>query len=380
MKTAWLIALFSARFATCRMPLIKGKSARQNLKEKGLWEEYRKKYPYNPAAKFDTSGTESMTNDADLSYYGVVSIGNPPQSFSVIFDTGSSNLWVPSVYCSSQACENHRRFNPAQSSTFKWGDQTLSIQYGTGSMTGYLGSDTVMVGGISVANQVFGLSETEASFMAYMQADGILGLAFQSIASDNVVPVFNNMINQGLVSEPLFSVYLSGDGAQGSEVVFGGTDPSHYTGSIAWIPLSSATYWQINMDSVTVNGQTVACSGGCQAIIDTGTSVIVGPTSDINNLNSWVGLENCKIPINTFSSAIVNCQNIQSMPDVTFTLNGNAFTVPASAYVSQSSSGCLTGFGQGGSTQLWILGDVFIREYYAIFNAQSQYIGLAKSV
>uniref|UniRef100_A0A3Q0R848 pepsin A n=1 Tax=Amphilophus citrinellus TaxID=61819 RepID=A0A3Q0R848_AMPCI len=374
-QTAWLIALFSARFATCRMPLIKGKSARQNLKEKGLWEEYRKKYPYNPAAKFDTSGTESMTNDADLSYYGVVSIGNPPQSFSVIFDTGSSNLWVPSVYCSSQACENHRRFNPAQSSTFKWGDQTLSIQYGTGSMTGYLGSDTVMVGGISVANQVFGLSETEASFMAYMQADGILGLAFQSIASDNVVPVFNNMINQGLVSEPLFSVYLSGDGAQGSEVVFGGTDPSHYTGSIAWIPLSSATYWQINMDSVTVNGQTVACSGGCQAIIDTGTSVIVGPTSDINNLNSWVGAST-----DQYGDAIVNCQNIQSMPDVTFTLNGNAFTVPASAYVSQSSSGCLTGFGQGGSTQLWILGDVFIREYYAIFNAQSQYIGLAKSV
>lgn len=68
----------------------------------------------------------------------------------------------------------------------------------------------VQVGGISVAKQVFGLSESEASFMTYMQADGILGLAFQSIASDNVVPVFNNMITQGLVSEPIFSVYLSG--------------------------------------------------------------------------------------------------------------------------------------------------------------------------
>lgn len=45
--------------------------------------------------------------------------------------------------------------------------------------------------------------------MAYMAADGIMGLAFQSIASDNVVPVFNNMISQGLVSRPMFSVYLS---------------------------------------------------------------------------------------------------------------------------------------------------------------------------
>lgn len=68
----------------------------------------------------------------------------------------------------------------------------------------------VQVGGVSVKNQVFGLSKTEASFMASMAADGILGLAFQSIASDNVVPVFANMISEGLVSEPYFSVYLSG--------------------------------------------------------------------------------------------------------------------------------------------------------------------------
>uniref|UniRef100_A0AAQ4PVV0 pepsin A n=1 Tax=Gasterosteus aculeatus aculeatus TaxID=481459 RepID=A0AAQ4PVV0_GASAC len=350
-----------------------GKTARENLQEKGLWEQYRKQHPYNPMAKFYQTGIESMTNDADLSYYGVISIGNPPQSFSVIFDTGSSNLWVPSVYCSSEACNNHNKFNPGQSSTFQWGDQTLSIQYGTGSMTGRLASDNVEVGGITVPNQVFGISETEAPFMAQMAADGILGLAFQSIASDNVVPVFDNMVKQGLVSQSLFSVYLSGE--QGSEVAFGGIDSSHYTGQITWIPLTSATYWQIQMDSVTINGQAVACTGGCQAIIDTGTSQIVGPTNDINNMNSWVGAT-----ANQNGEATVNCQNIQGMPEVTFTLNGQAFTIPASAYVSQSSYGCSTGFGQGGSQQLWILGDVFIRQFYVIFDTENQTVGLAQSV
>ncbi|KAL3066193.1 hypothetical protein OYC64_016192 [Pagothenia borchgrevinki] len=363
-------------FAECfhKIPLIKGKTAREALQEEGTWEDYRKEHPYNPMAKFYQSGTESMTNDADLSYYGVISIGTPPQSFSVIFDTGSSNLWIPSVYCSSQACQNHRKFNPKESSTFKWGNKPLSIRYGTGSMTGYLASDTVEVGGISVANQVFGLSQTEAAFLAHMAADGILGLAFQTIASDDVVPVFDMMVKERLVSQPLFSVYLSSNSAQGSEVVFGGIDSSHYTGEIAWIPLSSATYWQINMDSVTINGQTVACSGGCQAIIDTGTSLIVGPNSDISNMNSRVGAST-----NQYGEATVNCQDIQSMPEVTFTLNGHAFTIPASAYVSQSSYGCRTGFGQGGQ-QLWILGDVFIRQYYAIFDSSTQTIGLAKSV
>ncbi|XP_072306182.1 pepsin A-like [Eucyclogobius newberryi] len=370
-----LLALVALSECLHRMPLIKGKTARQRLMEKGKWNEYRQKHPFNPMVKFVQTGTESMTNDADLSYYGVVSIGTPPQSFSVIFDTGSSNLWVPSVDCtSSEACQNHNLFDPSKSSSFVWGSQSLSIQYGTGSMDGYLGSDTVEVGGITVSNQVFGLSTSEAQFMAEMAADGILGLAFQSIASDNVVPVFNNMISQNLVSEPLFSVYLSSDEQQGSEVVFGGVDSTYFTGSITWIPLSSATYWQINMDSVTINGQIVACSGGCQAIIDTGTSIIVGPNTDINNINSWVGAS----VVN--GEATVNCGSVQTMPDVTFTLNGNSFTVPASAYVSQNSGSCSTGFGQGGTEPLWILGDVFIREYYAIFDTNGLQIGLAKSV
>lgn len=50
-----------------RMPLIKGKSARQRLQEKGLWEEYRKRFPYTPLSKFQQTGTEPMTNDADVS-------------------------------------------------------------------------------------------------------------------------------------------------------------------------------------------------------------------------------------------------------------------------------------------------------------------------
>ncbi|XP_017338171.1 pepsin A [Ictalurus punctatus] len=358
------------------VPLIKGKSARDALEEKGLWEKYRKMYPYNPMVKFTQSyavGYESMTNDADLAYYGVISIGTPPQSFQVIFDTGSSNLWVPSVYCSSAACTNHVRFNPQQSSTFQATNQPLSIQYGTGSMTGFLGYDTVTVSGIQVPHQIFGLSQTEAPFMAHMKADGILGLAYPQLAASNAQPVFDNMVQQGLVQD-YFSVYLSSNSQTGSEVIFGGYNPNHYTGSLVWIPLSSETYWQITVDSVTINGQVVACSGGCQAIVDTGTSLISGPTSDINNINSWVGAT-----VNN-GDAVVNCNNIASMPTLTFNINGNAFTLPASAYTRQSYYyGCRTGF-SGSSSSLWILGDVFIRQYYTVFNRANNSVGLAKAV
>ncbi|KAL6458911.1 hypothetical protein MHYP_G00323830 [Metynnis hypsauchen] len=355
-----------------RVPLIKGKTVRQKMKEKGLWEKFRKEHPYNPTVKFVQDGTESMTNDADLSYYGEISIGTPAQTFTVIFDSGSSNLWVPSVSCTDEACQSHSTFDPADSSTFQNASEALSIEYGTGSMTGYLAYDTVTVGGLTITNQIFGLSESEASFMASMTADGILGLAYESISSDSATPVFNNMMSQGLVSEDVFSVYLSSDEEEGSVVIFGEIDTSYYTGDIYWIPLSSETYYEITMDSVTINGETVACSGGCQAIIDTGTSLIVGPTSDISNINSAVGATT-----DEYGDAIVSCSSIQSMASVTFTLNGYTFTIPASSYVSDTSGTCTTGF-SGSSDSLWILGDVFIRNYYTIFNRANNSVGLAQ--
>ncbi|CAM2095219.1 unnamed protein product, partial [Caretta caretta] len=353
--------------------LKKGKSLRQNLKEHGLLEDFLKKHPYNLASKYFPSlankfASEPLTNYMDIEYYGTISIGTPAQDFTVIFDTGSSNLWVPSVYCSSTACTNHKKFNPSDSSTYQATSQSLSIQYGTGSMTGILGYDTVQVGGIVDTNQIFGLSETEpGSFFYYAPFDGILGLAFPSISSSGATPVFDNMMNEGLVSQDLFSVYLSSNDQTGSFVMFGGIDSSHYSGSLNWIPLSSESYWEITMDSVTMNGETIACSGGCQAIIDTGTSLLAGPSSGISNINSYIGA----------SDGTISCSAMSSLPNIVFTINGIEFPVPASAYIIEESGSCMSGFESIDVGGLWILGDVFIRQYYVVFDRANNQVALA---
>ncbi|XP_014648624.1 PREDICTED: pepsin A-3-like [Ceratotherium simum simum] len=115
----------------------------------------------------------------------------------------------------------------------------------------HLGSPT-QVGGIDDTNQIFGLSETEpGDFFYYAPFDGILGLGYPSISSSDATPVFDNIWDQGLVSEDLFSVYLSSDDESGSVVIFGGIDSSYYTGSLHWVPVTEEGYWQITLDSIT---------------------------------------------------------------------------------------------------------------------------------
>ncbi|XP_005140243.2 pepsin A-like [Melopsittacus undulatus] len=376
-----LLLLFSfVALAQClghRIPLRKGKSLRQALQEHGLLERYLKEHPYNPAAKYYESGvsSEPMQNYMDDSYYGTISIGTPPQDFTVIFDTGSSNLWVPSVYCSSQPCSNHNLFNPAESSTFVSTNDSVYIAYGTGSMSGVLGYDTVRVADIDVYHQIFGLSETEpGDFFYYTPFDGILGLAFPSLASSGATPVFDNMMSEGLVAKDLFSVYLSKNEESGSFVLFGGIDPYYVRNGITWIPLSAETYWQITMDSVSINSMAVACSNGCQAIVDTGTSLLAMPSTALAQVYSVLG-------VSSGGQVRIACSSRGSLPAIVFHINGAEFAVTPEAYVVERDGSCSLGFQSVGvpteSGELWILGDVFIREYYVIFNRATNSVGLS---
>ncbi|NXQ26615.1 PEPC protein, partial [Alaudala cheleensis] len=79
------------------------------------------------------------------SYFGEISIGEPPQKFLVLFDTGSSNLWVPSTDCKSPACFNHAKFKPKDSATFTPRGRSYTVSYGSGSVTIAEGCDTLRV-------------------------------------------------------------------------------------------------------------------------------------------------------------------------------------------------------------------------------------------
>uniref|UniRef100_A0A8C0W7T4 Peptidase A1 domain-containing protein n=1 Tax=Castor canadensis TaxID=51338 RepID=A0A8C0W7T4_CASCN len=326
---------------------------------------------------------EPMRNYLDcecggLVYIGIISIGTPPQEFKVILDTGSADFWVPSIYCSSRACSKHKVFNPLLSSTFVISGRPINLTYGTGKMLGFLAYDTVKIGGLTDVAQAFGLSlEEPGQFMEYAVFDGILGLSYPSLSLQGATPVFDSLWEQGLLSQRLFAFYLSSKDEKCSVLLLGGTDPSYYSGDLHWVPVSKPIYWQIDIDSISMKGEVIACDGGCQGIIDTGTSLLTGPPISVLNIQKIINAKPSKS-----GEYVLDCSAINTLPDIVFAINGINYPVPASAYIQKSySQTCQSNFEQGmDDPEIWVLGDVFLRLYFTVFDRENNRIGLAPAV
>ncbi|KAM9320195.1 gastricsin-like [Gastrophryne carolinensis] len=367
-----------------RVPLKKCKSVREKMKEQGVLEAFRKTHIRDPAIKYNFRtqndfGVAYEPMYVDHQYYGEISIGTPPQNLLVAFDTGSSNLWVASTYCQqSPACGNHQLFNPSQSSTYSSNNQQFKMWYGSGSMTGILGYDTVTIQGLSIQNQELGLSVTEpGNFFYNAQFDGIFGMAYQSLSAGDATTAVQGLIQQNLIPQPLFSFYLSG---QSGELILGGVDTNLYSGQIYWTPVTEQIYWQVGIEEFSINGQASGwCSQGCQAIVDTGTPLIAVPQNYLGSLFQYIGAQEGQD-----GAYYVNCNNVQNLPTISFTISGTTFSLTPAGYIQQINGYCVAGFESTylpsrNGQPLWILGEVFLRQYYSVYDFGNNQVGFANA-
>jgi len=332
----------------------------------------------------DGPASVPIQNLENAQYYGAISVGTPAQDFKVIFDTGSSNLWLPADNCTKSSCKTKSKFSATKSSTYIKDGRAFNIRYGSGPVSGFLAIDTATVGGIGVKGQEFA-EITDPSGLGAAFAigpwDGILGMAWEKISVDDLETVFGNMVKEGLVKDQVFAFYLSSEidpplpPLHKGELTIGGIDASHYTGDLMWEPLTSETYWEINMKSFEMGGKPITTN--LKAVLDTGTSILAGPKADVDAIAKSVGAHKF---LN--GEWTIPCKKVAGLPDLEIAIGSRTFTIKPKDYViNDENEICL--FGMTGIDipapmgPLWILGDIFIRQYYTVFDWGNKRLGFA---
>jgi len=330
------------------------------------------------------SESEIIKDYGNAQYFGIVEIGTPPQSFEVIYDTGSSNLWVPKVgctHCGLPFISHKSKYDEDKSSTYEQDGADFEIMYGSGSVKGFFSKDDVtLADDIVIDGQIFAeVTDAGGLGVAYSlgKFDGILGLGFSSISVGGATTVFENAIKQNKVDLPIFSFYL-GDNQDG-ELTFGGYDSSKFEGELKYVKLEAATYWEITMDSIKAGDYKKEGTDDDKvtAIVDSGTSLITGPKTEIVKLAAAVGATP-----NIMGEYTIDCAKVDDIPDVVFTIDGTEYSIPGPKTVIQAQGTCLFAFMAldiPAPGPQWILGDVFMRQYYTVFNYHDKTVGFAKA-
>ncbi|KAI0629705.1 protease [Trametes polyzona] len=319
---------------------------------------------------------EKLTDEANDEYWaGPISIGTPGQNFLIDFDTGSSDLWVPSTNCTSSYCSKKDKYNAGASSTSVHKSGTFSIQYGDGSqVSGPVYAETVSVASVTVKNQAFSPVTIISPSFGSEAADGILGLAFPAISNLRQSPFFNTAKSQGAVKSGVFGMKLA---KSGSELFLGGTDTSLYSGSPEYHAVTGSGFWQLSSGSIVNSTHTIVSN--FQTIIDSGTTIIYGPPKSVATFYKSIAGSKVYDSQNGFYS--FPCKNVPST--VGFNWGGKNWTISGANFnygkVSATECvGAIAGQDLGLGSNTWLLGDSFMKNVYTAFSFDSNSVGFAQ--
>ncbi|KAG2075790.1 acid protease [Suillus decipiens] len=316
-------------------------------------------------------GPDPLVDDSNERWYGKIEVGTPPQTFTIDCDTGSTDFFLPGPSC-GDSCSGHDIYNPNSSSSAVPLGQTFTVEYSDGSMaTGNLYNDTVLLAGFQATAQTFGV----ASLYSYgfssenFGADGLMGMAFKSVSEFGADSVFQTLVSQGAVPESVFAFKLA---SSGSELYVGGVNSALYRGPFTYIPVTQTGYWQVTGDAIGIDGKNIVNT--FSAIVDTGTTLILGDTSYVSQLYAVINA--------TEVGGGVYSLPCDAMPNVTITLGGKSIALSAETFnfgtYGSSGNTCLGGIaGSEGLGDLWILGDVFLRNVYTAFDVGKLSVGFA---
>ncbi|KAK2027455.1 eukaryotic aspartyl protease [Colletotrichum zoysiae] len=328
------------------------------------------------AADTKLKNAASVAQDGtDFSYFAQVKLGNNKKPMWMLMDTGAGTSWVMGSSCKSTACEKHGSFGPPDSTTYRATGETFSVAYGSGSVKGDKVNDTLSFAGMNF-NFKFGVANETSDDFNHFPFDGILGLSMAGGETDNFMQVVKNAAQ---LPANIFCVYLSraADGPNTSEISFGVCNPDKYTGDITYTGVgNNLGDWAVPLDGIAYDGLKSGAAGKL-AYIDTGTSYVFGPKDDVAAFHK-------NIPGSTADEAGTTYKvPCDSNKDVTYSFSNVSYVISAKDWrgVPGADGTCTSNiYGHEVVTGAWLLGDVFLKNVYAVFDTDQKRIGFAKRV
>jgi len=324
-------------------------------------------------------------------YYGELSVGTPPQRFTVVFDTGSGNLLLPSTDCTDDACTGHKRFDPVKSKSalqVAFADHPgeavgedgsrdiVTITFGTGEMSGVYVREQVCLGqgnDDDICCQAHFVAATEESDEPFslVPFDGILGLSLPSMAEGPEFSIVERLVASGSMEKNLFGVFFGNDN-EDSEITFGRYDQNRIASELLWLKVTEPGYWQVKIDDVTLGKTSLGfCDpgSGCQVAVDTGTSLMAGPSDAVQTIHESVYVKH-------------DCSNLGDLPKLNFMVGNIPLALDPEDYITNSpENGCQLGLMSldipPPKGPLFIFGDPFLRKYYTVYDREQTRVGIA---
>lgn len=342
--------------------------------------------------------TETIETTYLTVWWGSIAFGTPGQELQVLFDTGSSNLWVPCL-----GCENciSQVFDVEASSTSTDLEESFEITYGSGSVAGEVFTDYV-----AFPDAITKDEDEEIDFLANfacaynepgdvfqeMTFAGIFGMGWDKIAVDSMIPPFHSMLQQGVVAQGVFGFYYDFYASNPlGDITFGYINSDYHKDDIQYIGIVSETYWPLYLTSFTLS--TSGSSGNVtwrseelfsralDIIVDSGTSLLALPTSVADAIGEMVGattyagyyLAKCDAKMPTFDFQLLGGDDVV----LTIHFPGELLLLPLELSV-KGKTYCLIGM-QGGSESFVIMGDIIMQAFYTIFDVDNRRLGFAAS-
>ncbi|KAJ6616644.1 acid protease [Mycena sp. CBHHK59/15] len=330
-------------------------------------------------------------------YIVPVKIGTPGVTLNLDFDTGSSDLWVWSSELTRVSKTGHTIYDPRKSKTSKkqakstWCDARSpwiskltpfpprNISYGDGSSaSGDVYMDTVTVGNTTIPSQAVELARTlSAQFASGEGSDGLLGLAWPALNTVSPAPAktpVENMIEQKLIAQPLFTVKLDrGDNA--GFYSFGEIDTTVTSNPITYTPVdNSQGFWMVPSTSYVLNGKTIERAGNT-AILDTGTTLALISDDAVSQI--YGAIKGAKFDANQGGWMYPAGA---ALPTLAFAVGETMYTLSAADFpYGEAADGYVFGGVQSrGTNPFDILGDIFLKSVYVVFNQGEATVGLAQ--